>query len=132
MSGQAQGKLKDVSDKDAQRRLSKQEILTARVRTEPYFIPALGGEVVLRSLTRAQVEDIQTRSNWGKDEFDENLYQALSVVYAMADPEMSLADVDSIRGLENAVFQELVLEITMMNMVGRGEETKKDSEPTPS
>jgi hypothetical protein len=132
VSGQPAGRLKDVSAKAEAKKLSREDFFRSRVRTVATEVNSLGGEVVLRSLTRAQVEEIQVKSHWGSPQFDQFLYECWTILLSVVDPALKEEDLDQIKDLDNSVFQDLTMEVQLLNMVGQVEEAKKASEETSS
>jgi hypothetical protein len=132
VSGKAAPHLRDVAAKEEQRRLSKEELLRPRILEEDVEIEALGGTVRIKSLSHAARQDIRTKSGWGGDAFDEDRMNCLGIVFSLVDPKLTEDDIAALREQDQGIFDELVLKISLLNMLGRTEELKKDSSETPS
>jgi hypothetical protein len=124
MTGKAQH-LKALEQKEAQRRLSKEEILHARIFEKTVDVKSLGGEVVLRSLSHRKRQEM--RSLCLKDgEWDEEKFNDLVMAASFVEPEMTLEDIDTLKDSSSTVWDELTMHITMLNMLGQTEDLKKD------
>lgn len=133
MSGEASPKLAAVEAQEEQRRLSKKEFLNPRIREERTFIPSMGGEVTIRSLSYALRRDLRQRCGFGKEEeWDEEKFTLLCLVHSIIDPELTEDDIPALQELDQSIFDDLILKVTLLNMFGRTEELKKDSETTGS
>ncbi len=124
--------LRDLSQREEQRRLSKEELLRPRIVNRTEFIEGLGGEIVIRSLSQRQRQDLRSRSKFGTAEFNEDLLTDLSIIESIVDPKLTEADLEAIRDQDAAVYDEIVMRISLLNMMGRTDELKKDSNETPS
>jgi len=111
-------KIQQLRQEDEQKRLSRAEILTARITEEPYFIEALGGTVLLKSLTHRQRAEIRSKSGVGTPQYDESYLEVLSIVYSVADPKLTEEDVETLRDQDSNIIDELNLQIGLLNMAG--------------
>lgn len=134
MSGRRGGDnpVTDLRDKAVLKRISKEHLLTPKIIEREVEIDALGGTVMLRSLTHAQRREIQDKCGFRTDKFDENQMTLLSIQYALVDPVLTEEDLEALNNQDYSVIDQLSLEISMMNFMGRAEEVKKESEETPS
>jgi hypothetical protein len=123
-------KLKDLSAREEQRRLSKEELLRPRIIRRTEFIESLGGEIVLQSLSHRQRQELHERAHVGKPDFDDDLLNSLTVVASIVDPKLEESDIEALREQDVTVYDEIVLKITMLNMLGRTDDLKKDSKGT--
>lgn len=131
MSGNAT-KVQQLRQQEEQKRLSRAEMLTARIVEEPYYIEALGGTVLLRSLTHRQRAEIRAKSGANTPEFDENMLEVLSIIYSVADPELTEADVEALRDQDSNIIDELNLQISLMNMAGYSGKASRATENSDS
>lgn len=127
-----EGKLQALKSAEENRRVSKEELLRPRIVTKPEFIDGLGGEVVIRSLSHAQRQEINQRANVGKPDYDDDLLTCLTIVESLVEPKLEEKDIDALREQDVTIFDDLVLKITMLNMLGRTEDLKKDSREIPN
>ena len=115
---------------DAQRRLSKAELLQPKVVERSEFIDSLGGTVLLRSLTLGERTEIRKQSKFGTPQFDEDLSEALALITMIRDPALTLEDLEALRQQNTAVIDEITMKCTLLSISSmRGaplEETKKD------
>lgn len=116
----------DMRDRAAQRLISKEHLLTPHIVEKEVEIESLGGTVKVRSLTHAQRQEIQQKSGFGDKDFDQNHMTLLSIVYALVEPQLTFEDVEQLKQQDYTVIDELSLQISMLNMVGRSEELKKE------
>lgn len=126
----SEAELKALSSQEDARRLSKEQVLTARIVEKPVFLQSLDGEVVLRSLSHAKRQEFRERAKFGTPEYDDDLFTDLAIVYSFVDPELTEGDIQKFREQDTQVYDEIVLEVTKLNMLGRGEELGKDSSKT--
>ena len=131
MSG-SQAKINDLNAREEQRRLSKAELLQPRVIEKDEYIEALGGTVRLRSLTHAARTEIRDKSHFGTDQWDEDRFTTLGIIYSIVEPELTEEDIEGLRGIDANAYDELVLKISLLNMLGHQEQLGKDSSETPS
>lgn len=127
-----EGKLRDLSAREEQRKLSKEELLRPRKVVEEQFIPGLGGTVTLQSISHRQRQEFREASKFGTAEFDEDRFTLLSIVASVVDPALTLEDVEALKDQDATVIDELIVFISSLNMLGRSEELKKGSKPIKS
>lgn len=127
-----EGTLKALETQESQRRLSKEELLRPRIVERTEYIDGLGGEIVVRSLSHAQRQEVHKRAGVGTPEFDDDLLTCLTIVESLVEPKIEESDLEALRQQDVTIFDEIVLKLTMLNMMGRTEELKKDSEETPN
>lgn len=125
-----EAKLRALEAEGEQRRLSKEELLQPRIVEEEQEIEALGGSIVLRSLSHKQRQEIRTKANFGKPDFNEELFTTLSIIESIVDPKLTEADIESLRELNVAVYDDLVMRVSLLNLLGKTEDLKKDSSLT--
>jgi hypothetical protein len=117
---------------EAQRRLSKAELLKPAIVEEAVYMESLGGEVVIRSLSFSDRRRLNEETKAGTEEFDEENYQLKSIQYSLVDPELSAEEVEELKAQDGRVIDELIMAITMLNMVGSAKNLKKESSETQS
>ena len=132
MSEGRESHLKSLEAQESQRRLSKEEMLRARIVEKEEFIEGLGGTVLLRSLSHEARQEIRTKSGFQTPNWDEDLFTSLGIVYSVIDPKLTEEDIAELRKQDSQIYDDLVLKITMLNMLGRTEELKKESSETPN
>ena len=125
-------KVADLKQREAQRRLSKADLLTPRIVEKEVEIVGLGGTVVIRSMSHAVRQELRNLTGWGTDEFDQDRFVCLAVVRSLVDPALTDEDVQALREQDQSIYDELEMQITLLNMIGRTEDLKKDSSPTPN
>ena len=127
MSGAGrESKLRDLSAREEQRRLSRDDLLRPRIIEKTQFIESLGGEVVVRSLSHELRQRLREQSGAGGAEFDEDKFTMLIIVNSVVDPKLTESDIEELRKQDASVIDELSLHLTMLNMMGRTEELGKD------
>lgn len=131
MSGNADAK-RALEAQETQRRLSKAELLAPRRVEDEVTIPQLGGTVVIRSLSHRERKELQAKSGFGTDDFDEDKLTFLGIVTSVVDPELSLADVEALAEQDYAIIDTLSTYITHINLFGAAGDLKKESSPTPN
>jgi len=129
VSGEA-SKVAQLRAQEAQRRLSREELLSVHRIEKEIEIPELGGVVVLQSLTHRERARIREESHVNTPEYDEDLLTLLSIVAACVSPKLEAADVEKLRDQDSAIIDVLSIEIGLMNMAGRGNQLGKDSKET--
>lgn len=125
-------KVSELKAKQDQQRLSKEQLLTAYIRHREIEIPELGGTVYLRSINHRARQEMRQKSQWGTEEFDEDLFTMLCLIHSMEDPKLDESDIGQLKEQDMAIYDELVAEVTLLNMMGQGKELKKESGPTQS
>lgn len=132
MAGNEQ-KLKALQGQEAQRRLSREELLRPRIVTQEETLETMGGlTVMLRSFTFEQRSQIKQECGAGTPQFDEDKFQLLSIVEALVDPTLTVQDLEELKKQNGEIIDELVMKITVLNLLGRSGELKKESEMIPS
>lgn len=119
-------KLKALQVADAQRRLSKEQLLTPKLQSSEEEIPSLGGTVVLRTLTYAEREEIRGKAGWQTPQWDEAKFNLLAVAKSLVEPELSLDDIEQLRNINSQVIDELIIKINLINLTGKADEVKKE------
>jgi len=117
---------KFLEQQSLQRRLSKEEFLQPRIHQEELDLPALGGQVIIRSLSHAERMEIRQRAKFGTPDYDDDLFTNLCIVKSLVDPELTEADADQLRQLNAVVYDQLVMAISTFNLLGGAGELKKD------
>lgn len=117
---------------EEQRRLSKEELLKPRIAKEEVFLESLQGTVMLKSLSHAERQKIRTEAGLGTPEWDEEKFTMLSLVYSVVDPDLTMEDLEALKEQSSAVIDELVTQVTFLNMLGQAGELKKGSSETQS
>lgn len=129
MAGSA-ARIRALESKNAQQRLSKEQLLTPRKLEEDVFVEGLGGTVKIRTLSHAQRQDIQKMSMGDDGEFDADRMTMLSIVAAIVEPDLTEADIESLRQQDVSIIDELQVAIGSLNLVGRASDLKKGSRKT--
>ncbi len=124
--------LRDLSGREEQRRLSKEELLRPRVFERTEFIEGLGGEIVIRSLTHRQQREIREKAGFGTPDYDEEKLTSFGILESIIDPKLEEKDLERLQDQDAGVYDEIVLKISLLNMMGHSEELKKDSSEIPS
>jgi len=131
-----QAKVQELRQQEEQRRLSREDMLSARILEESYFIEALGGTVLIKSLSLRERTTIRKAAKANTPEFDEELLEVLSIIYSVKDPALTEEDVDAIRDMDSNIIDELNLHISIMNMAGYSGKDSREMEnfdsPSPS
>lgn len=130
MAGGREGKIHDLGAREEQRRLSKTELLRPRMVEEDVFIHSMGGTVTLRSISHEARQRIRDQAGFMTQEFDEDKFTMLSIVESVIDPDLQEEDVEELRKQDASVIDELVLAVSTLNLLGRSEDLKKESETT--
>jgi hypothetical protein len=128
VSGGKAAHLQDLSQREAQHRLSKEELLTPRLTQREVEITGLGGVVLIRSLSHARRQQLRQEAHFGQPEWDEEVFTNLTIIHSIVEPKLEVSDIAALREQDASVYDELVLQISWLNMLGRTEELKKDSE----
>lgn len=118
--------LQALEDANMQRKLSKEELLRPRLVTVEEYIDSLDGKVTLRSMSHGMREELRQKSGWGTPQFDEGKFTMLGIVYSVVDPELTEADVETLMKQDVRIIDELVGKISVLNMLGKVEELKKE------
>lgn len=119
--------------KEQQRRLSKAELLQPRIVEKEVPLESMGGAVVvLKSLSHAERQMIRSEAGLGTPEWDEEKFTMLSIVTSLVDPKLEMSDLDDLKKQNAGVIDELVTQITFLNMLGQAGELKKESSEIPS
>lgn len=132
MAGGKEAKIHSLESREEQHRLSKEELLRPRIVEEEQEVEALGGTIVLRSLSHKQRQIIREKANFGKSDFDEELFTTLSIIDSIVDPKLSVEDIEALREQSAAVYDDLVMRVSFLNLLGKTDDLKKDSNPTQS
>lgn len=127
-----EGKLRDLSAREEQKRLTKEELLRPRRVTDEQYIAGLDGTVMLRSISHAQRQELREKAGFGTDNFDEDVFTMLSIVESIVDPKITVEDLEALREQDATVIDELIVYISTLNMMGRSENLKKESDPIQS
>lgn len=117
---------------EQQRRLSKDELLKPRILKKEIFLESMQGSVVLRSLSHSKRQEVRTEAGFGTEEWDEERFTLLTIAASLQDPELDFDDLTALKEQDAAVIDELVTQITFLNMLGQAGELKKESSETPS
>lgn len=125
-------KLQALESQNEQKRLSKEQLLQPHIREVEVEIAELGGTVLIRTLSHRVRQELRQKCGFGTPEFDEDKFTNLGIIYSVVDPELTEEDLESLKELSANVYDELVTQISMVNLFGAGAELKKDSSPTQS
>lgn len=125
-------KLKALQVADAQRRLSKEQLLTPRIKQSEEYIPALEGTVVLKTLSYQERDDARNECGWQTAEWDESKFNLVCIAKSLVEPELTVEDAQELSKQNSQAVDELLIKINLLNLVGRTDEVKKGSKATPS
>jgi hypothetical protein len=123
-------KLKALEQQETQRRLSKEQFLKPQIHEDDVEIMSMGGTVRLRSLSHRQRQDLRNRAHFGGPEYDDDLFTVLVMVNVIVDPPLTEADVEQLREQNSVVFDEIVTQISMFNLMTASGDLKKGSSET--
>jgi len=132
MAGGKEAKIHALEAEGEQRRLSKEELLRPRIIEEEQEVESLGGTIVLRSLSHRQRQIIREKANFGKADFNEELFTSLSIIDSIIDPKLTMEDLEALREQSAAVYDDLVMRVSILNLLGKTDDLKKDSKRTQS
>lgn len=124
-----EGQVRDLQAREAQRKASREDLLRPRKYREEVFVDGIQATVTLQSLSQEKRQEVQEKARVN-GEFDGELAGLLTIVASVVEPELTLADVESLRQQDAAVIDELHVLIAQMNMMGKVTELKKGSEMT--
>jgi hypothetical protein len=127
-----EGKLRDLSAREEQKRLTKAELLRPRRVKDEQYIAGLDGTVLLQSISHAQRQELRDKAGFGTETFDEDLFTMLSIVESIVDPKLTVEDLEALRKQDATIIDEFIVYISTLNMMGRSETLKKESDPIQS
>jgi hypothetical protein len=116
-----------LSQREEQRRLSKEELLQPRIREQDVEITGLGGTVRLRSFSHRTRLEVREKAGYGTPQYDENRYTNLCIVHALLEPKLIEEDIDALQDQDQSIYDELVLHISVLNFMGQAGDLKKGS-----
>jgi hypothetical protein len=122
----------EVAQAEAQRRASREDLLTPQVVRKEVTIESLGLTVEIRSLSQRQRQEIRDACGFNSENWDESKAMLMQIVACVEDPKLTMEDLDALVEQSADIVDELNLEISMLNMMGRAGELKKDSSETQS
>lgn len=114
----------ELKQKEAQRRISREELLQPKIKEEDLPISELGGSVKIRSLSQERRRLIREGSKAGTPEYDEGYYELLLVVYSVVEPKMSMDDVEALKDQDASIIDQIIIGINMLNMFGTLDQLK--------
>lgn len=123
-------KLVDLQAREAQRRLSKEQLLTPRRVEVDVYLESLDGTVRIRSLSHAQRQEIHEAGGVGTEKMDTDKINMLTIVASVVEPELTEADVEALRSQDVHIIDELTSTIGLLNLTGQAGELKKGSRKT--
>lgn len=124
-----EGKLRDLSAREEQKRLTKEELLRPRRVIDDQYIAGLDGTVSLQSISHRQRQELREKAGFGTDKFNDDEFTMLSIVESIIDPKLTIEDLEALRDQDATVIDELIVYISAINMMGRAESLKKESDP---
>lgn len=112
---------------DGQRRMATRDmLLTLHRQRKTEFIESLGADVSFVSMGAKDRDRIEKGTGYGTDQFDRTKYTVLSLVQCIEEPQLTEADLEQFANQDIRIIDELVLQVTLLNMVGGDpEEAKK-------
>jgi hypothetical protein len=123
--------LKAVAEQEEQRRLSKQQLLQAHIVEKDIEIPSLG-TVRVRSMSHKVRQELRQKAGFNTDKYDENYFTNLIIIHSVIDPDLTEDDIPAVEQWSGDIYDSLVTELTMLNMLGQRQDLKKDSSQTES
>ena len=120
----------EVAKAEAQRRASRKDLLTPHVITKVVTLETINLTVEIQSLSQRGRQEIRDACGFGGESWDEDKAMLMQIVACVKDPELTMDDLDALHEQSADVVDELNLEISMLNMLGRSVELKKDSSET--
>jgi hypothetical protein len=125
--------LSTLEAQQTQRRLSREELLTPRIRKGTITLKAFdGAELEVQTLSNRQRQTLRAQARNDMGELDEDKWRLLMMCEMVVDPELSVEDLESLNGQDAAIVDELELQLTMFSMMGSVDELGKESKETPS
>lgn len=124
-------KLDALNAADAQRRLSREALLSPKPITEDIPLMSMDGQIVtIKSMNYDERREIQRLSGFGTSDYDQATFELLCICVSVVDPELTKEDVAELRKANIGVIEELSTHISFINSFGRTVELKKDSAQT--
>lgn len=128
-----EGKQQQLEAQAEQRRISKEELLRPELFEKEVEISSMGGKTVLiKAMSHRDRVRIRESCGFGTDDFDESKFTLLSIIESIVDPKISEDDLEALAAQDASVIDELVVQISVLNMLGRTDDLKKDSDATPN
>jgi hypothetical protein len=124
--------IRRLESRNAQKRLSKEQLLTPKIIEQDVEVESLGGTVKLRSLSAATRREIQQMAKFGSKDFDEDKLSLLAIQRSLVDPALTEEEVMQLVDQNYAVLDELNMHIQLINFMGKTEQAKKGSKKTRS
>jgi hypothetical protein len=111
---------------DAQRRMATRDMLLGLHRQRKVeFIESLGAEVALISMGARDRDRIEKLSGYGTDEFDRTKHVMMSLITCIEEPKLTEDDIEALAEQDIRIIDELIMHITLLNIVGGDPETAK-------
>lgn len=121
--------LKAVAAQEEQRRLSKQQLLQAHIVEKEVEIDGIG-TIQVRSLSHKLRQELREKAGFGTEEFSDEKLTDLIIVHSIIDPDLSESDIPALHGWSTDVYDAVVTELTLLNMLGQRKDLKKGSSQT--
>lgn len=126
-----EAKIAQLKQAEEQRRASKEDLLKPRIVREEVFLESLGLTVQIKSMSHLERQQLREQSGWGKEEgIDEGRAELLQILMCLEEPKLEMEDLEALATQDASVIDELSIRISMLNMLGRAEDLKKDSSLT--
>jgi hypothetical protein len=122
--------IRRLEARNAQKRLSKEQLLTPKIIEQDIEIESLGGTVKLKSLSAATRREIQGMSGFGTKDFDEDKLSLLAIQRSLVDPALTEEEVMTLVNQNYAVLDEFNMHIQLINFMGKTDQVKKGSKKT--
>lgn len=132
MAKDRETRLRALEQQSEQRRLSREQFLTPKIREEEVPIAGLGGSILIRSVShsvrrRLREEATPTDPETGLAVYDDDLFTRLFVVESIVDPELTHDDVEALEKQSATVFDQIIMALTIFGAGDAVVEAKKDS-----
>ena len=127
-----QAAVTELKQKEQQRRLSREDLIRPKIVEDELYIPRLGGTVKLRTLSQERRRKCRDGSGANTQEFDEDLFERLCIVYSVVDPELTIEDVDALVEQDVSILNELNVAIQILNSLGTLAGLKNESSEIPN
>lgn len=128
----AKSNVAQLKKQEAQRRLSKEDLLQPRIVEKEVILESLGGTVLIRSLSHADRAEIRSEAGWGTEAWDEGKFTLGAILRSLKDPQLNEDDLKALEAQHHGIVDELEMHITLLNMLGKAADLKKESSETPS
>lgn len=113
---------------EAQRRATREDILSPQIVEEDIYITSLDAWVIIRTMSHRKRKALQEKHKFGTPEYDDEAFTFEGIVQSLVEPKLTLEDVEALKDQNAAVVDEIINNITQLNMFGRALDLKKELE----